>query len=227
MLTSLVRVLTAAVAAAAVLGGCGQARDDVAGSGSGGGGQGDCAALLVYAGHRYYGHGELRRDPVTTGRTGAGTLPGCDDGGGPSPDRRVRVAELAAVPMSRAVLVDGDLFARTDRPLPEAVRGWFRAPGCSTPLDFEVRGDWLGVRGAHRPRFDGDLRPPYRVAVHVTDGPEEYLGATIDLLATGATRPGLGPRDVRTSLQEGGGLVAEVRCADGRFLATALSSTPG
>ena len=129
--------------------------------------------------------------------------------------------------MARAVLVDGQLYVRADRPLPEVVRGWFRPPGCSTPLDFEVRGDWLGVRGPHQPRFDGDLRPPYRVAVHVTDGPEEYLGATIKVLATDATRPGLGPDDVKTSLWAGGGLVAEIRCANGRFVATALSSTPG
>jgi hypothetical protein len=26
---------------------------------------------------------------------------------------------------------------------------------------------------------DGDLRPPYRVGVHVTAGPHEYVGATI------------------------------------------------
>lgn len=226
MKTPFVRVLTATVAAVLVLGGCGQTRGHVAGGGSGGSGAGDCAALLEYGGHRYYGERELRRDPATTGRVETGTVPGCDDGGGAGPDRRVQVAELAEVPMARAVLVDGRLYVRYDRRLPEAVRGWFPAPGCSTPLDFEVRGDWLGVRGAHRPRFDGDLRPPYRVAVHVTAGPEEYLGATIRLLATGATHPGLGPDDVRSSLLAGGGLVAEVRCADGLFVATALSSTP-
>jgi len=223
------RVLAATVAATAVLGGCGQTREHVAGPGPGsgsGGGEGSCPALLEYAGHRYYGSGELRRDPATTGRVATGTVPGCDDGNGADPERRVEVAELAEVPMTRAVLVDGHLYVRSDRPLPEAVRGWFRPPGCSTPLDFEVRGDWLGVRGPHAPRFDGDLRPPYRVRVHVTAGPEEYRGATIAVLATGATRPGLGPRDVRTSLLEGGGLVAEVRCAGGRFVATALSSTP-
>ena len=221
MKTPFVRVLTATVAAAVVLGGCGQAREHVAGSGSDGGGNGSCAALLEYAGHRYYGHGELKRDPTTTGRVDTGTVPGCDDGNGAPPQRRVEVDELSEVPMARAVLVDGQLYVRADRPLPEAVRGWFRPPGCSTPLDFEVRGDWLGMQGVHEPRFDGDLRPPYRVEVHVTDGPEEYLGARIKVLVTDATRPGLGPDDVRTSLHQGGDLVAEVRCADGRFVATA------
>ena len=191
------------------------------------GGDAGCAALLEYDGHRYAAHGELKRDPDTTGRFESATALGCDDGNGEAPDRQVEATELADVPADRALLVEGTLYVRVDRPLPEAARAWFVAPACDREGAFEVRGDWLSVKGTHEPRFDGDLRPPYRVVVHVDDGPPELVGATIGIRATADTDPSLGPRDVKGSLWEGGGLVAQVRCDGGTFVATALTSTPG
>lgn len=219
------------VAAAALLGGCAQRGAgtppaDPAGEGAVAG-EAVCAALVEYDGHTYDGHDVLRREPATTGRVGTGTAPGCDDGGGSTGARTVEVAELAGLPMTRAVLVDGTLYVRSDRPFPESARAWFRSPACDASEPFRLRGDWLGVQGSHPPRFDGDLRPPYRVELHVTDGPLDYLGATVQVRATEDTRPGLGPEDVGASLGQGGGLVARVRCEEGPFLATALTSTPG
>ncbi|HLN76829.1 MAG TPA: hypothetical protein VK204_07250 [Nocardioidaceae bacterium] len=217
------RAAVIVLVAGALLGGCGQERED----GVGKTGDFSCAALLVYDGHRYTAHGELRRDPATTGRVGSGVAPGCDDGGGATRDRRVEVAELADLPKDRAVLVEGELYVRADQPFPEAARAWFVAPRCGTSREFELRGDWLSVQGPNRPRFDGDLRPPYRLGVHVTDGPDEYVGATIQIRATETTHPVLGPKDVKTSLWKGGGVIAQVRCEAGHFIASSLTSKGG
>jgi hypothetical protein len=219
--TVAVRTGLAALLAVAALGAC-QSRTSV---GVDAGVQ--CAAVLEYAGHSYIGHGELLRDPATTGRTGTGTVPSCDDGNGASAARDVEVAELVELPLDRGVLVEGTLYIREDLPFPKAARAWFVSPDCATSGDFELRGDWLGVMGPHRPRFDGDLRPPYRVRMHVDEGPAEYVGTTIRIHATEATDPALGPEDVKTSLWEGGGLVAQVRCQDSAFHAVSLASTPG
>ena len=106
--------------------------------------------------------------------------------------------------------------------LPPEARVWFRAPRCTTGGEFELAADWLGVTGPKEPRFDGDLRPPYQLRVHVTDGPTEYVGATLDVHADAATEPTLGPEDVRASLWQGGTVVARVACDAGRFRALAL-----
>lgn len=216
-----VRACLASLLAVAALGAC-ESSASVRGGGDPG-----CASVLRYAGHTYIGHGELLRDPATTGRTDVGTAPGCDDGNGASPERDVEVTELVELPMDRAVLVSGTLFIREDLPFPVAARAWFTSPDCATAGAFELRGDWLGVTGPQRPRFDGDLRPPYRVRLHVDEGPAKYIGTTIRIRATAATDPTLGPDDVKTSLWEGGGLVAQVRCDDGEFRAVSLASTPG
>jgi hypothetical protein len=77
--------------------------------------------------------------------------------------------------------------------------------------------DWLGVTGSHKPRFEGDIRLPYRLEVHAVDGPGRYVGATLHVHADRATDPALGPRDVKTSLWHGGQVAARVDCVDGRF----------
>ena len=218
-----VRVAVAVAAGPVLLGG-------LAGCAGGGGGEtgsASCAAILVYDGHTYLGHGGIRRDPEVTGRSLPAVLPGCNDTGGPSEaehDEHVRVEELADVAPGTAVLFDGSVYVRDGRDLPEATRGWFRAPRCGSAGTFEVTGDWLGVTGPRRPRFDGDLRPPYRLEVHVTSGPTRYVGATIMLRATRSTVPALTPSDVRTSLWRGGQVTASVRCTDRGFAALALDA---
>ena len=188
-------------------------------------GSASCAAVLVYDGHTYLGSGRVKRDPKVTGRSMRAVLPGCDDTGGQSVAHKnepVQVDELADVAPSTAVLFQGSLYVRTGHDLPEQTQRWFRAPRCSTTGTFEVTGDWLGVAGPKKPRFDGDIRLPYRLELHVTSGPTRYVGTTIMVQATKATDPALAPADVRSSLWKGGQVSASVRCADRHFEALAL-----
>jgi hypothetical protein len=141
-------------------------------------------------------------------------------------EQRVEVAELVGVPVQTAFLWNGTVFIREGRELPTATRVWFRAQRCTSAGEFGLTADWLGVTSANPPRFDGDLRPPYRLEVHVTDGPRKYVGATVRLHADAATDPGLGPRDVKRSLWKGGEVVAHVSCVDGRFHADSLRTPP-
>lgn len=190
-----------------------------------GAGEGSCAAVIVYRGVTYWGHGELKRDPATTGRHVTGVIPGCADSGGQEPPEReeaVQVAELVDVPLETAFRWSNSIFIRKGRELPAATRVWFSAPRCRTSTEFELVADWLGVTGPRRLRFDGDLRPPYHLQVHVTKGPDEYAGATITVNADAATYPTLGPEDVKTSLWEGGQVTAWVKCDAGRFQALSL-----
>ncbi|RYP85890.1 hypothetical protein EKO23_11330 [Nocardioides guangzhouensis] len=213
------------VAALLALAGCGSG----AGPGSGSGDAASCAALIRYDGHDYLGTGELRRTPATTGRTLRAAVPGCDDTGeqGPAPhDEAVRVEELAGIDPDVAVLWNGAVFVRRGRMLPPSTRVWFRAPWCTSPGQVELTGAWLGVTGPRKPRFDGDLRPPYRLALRVTDGPAAYVGATVTVHATADTDPALTRKDAEQALWDDGQLVATVRCAAGRFEATALRTVP-
>lgn len=201
-----------------VLAGCGHAPEvpeaDEGGSAS-------CAALIEYNGSTYQGAGPLSRTPETTGRTMSAVLPGCDDSGGAAGsnvvDEPVLVLELARVDASVAVLFQNGLYVRDGAQLPAEVRAWFRAPRCSTPETFDVTADWLGVTGPNKVRFDGDIRPPYRLEVRVVSGPEQYVGTTVMLDATAATEPRLGPDDVKQTLREGGQVAATLRCVDGGF----------
>lgn len=203
------------------------------GSGDGGDhgtGAASCAAVLVYDGHTYLGHGGVRRDPATTGRLVEGVLPSCDDTGGQQPvepDERVQVAELADVPLETAFLWQDVVYVRKGQALPAATEIWFRAQRCTSVGEFELTADWLGVTGPKHPRFDGDLRLPYRLEVHVTEGPQQYVGTTILVHADAATEPSLGPRDVKQSLWRGGQVIARVSCVDGSFQAHSLRTPRG
>lgn len=185
----------------------------------------DCAATLVHDGRTYLGSGDLRREPEVTGRSLPAVLPGCDDIGersGAEEDAPVRAEELVGVDSGTAVLVDGSLYVREGRDLPAHARRWFRAPLCRTPGTFELTGDWLGVTGSRRVRFDGDIRPPYRLEVRVTSGPARYVATTVQVRATATTDPALTPADVATSLWQDGQVTASVRCSDGHFEALGL-----
>jgi hypothetical protein len=182
---------------------------------------------VVYAGHTYSGYGDLLRQPATTGRTGTGTFPGCDDGNGAPVKEKVEVQELADIPLRRAILVNGQFYYRAGSSLPEAARPWFSAPHCNTGGDFELTGSWLGVTGGPEPAADGDIRLPYRLAVRVIDGPKEYVGATVHIRATRKTDPALGPHDVRRVLGNGGRLTAGVHCDGRTFIADGLAAADG
>jgi hypothetical protein len=217
-MSNFMRLAVAPVAGAIVLAGLSGCSSRDAGSAS-------CAAVLVYDGHTYAGTGEIKRDPEITGRSMPAVLPGCDDTGGQAEteqDEPVRVNELVDVAPSTAVLFQGSIYVRDGRDLPERTQRWFRAPRCATDRTFELAGDWLGVTGPTTLRFDGDIRPPYRLKVHVTSGPTRYVGTTITVRATEATDPDLTPADVKSSLWQGRQVNASVRCAARHFEALAL-----
>jgi hypothetical protein len=187
---------------------------------SGGTPAASCAAVIVHDGHTYWGTAPVKRDPDTTGRLVNGVRPACDDTSGQEtagPAEHVKVAELAGVPITTAFLWHTTVFVRRGSDLPAGTRPWFHAPRCRSAGDFNMTADWLGVTAPHKPRFDGDIRLPYRLELHVVDGPSPYVGATLQVHADRATDPALGPRDVTTSLWHGGQVAARVDCVDGRF----------
>ena len=197
----------------------------LSGCSGGDAGSASCAAAIIHDGHTYLGTARVMRDLEVTGRSMPAVLPGCDDSGGQSEaekDVSVRVNELADVASSTAVLFHGSIFIRDGRDLPQETQRWFRAPRCGTAGTFEVTGDWLDVTGPRKPRFDGDIRLPYRLEVHVTSGPTRYVGTTIMVHATKATDPALTPADVKASLWQGGQVSASIQCAGRHFEAIAL-----
>ncbi|MGZ8737144.1 MAG: hypothetical protein ACXWW7_08270 [Nocardioides sp.] len=188
-------------------------------------GDASCADLADYRGERYAGHGELRRMPQTAGPVGTATRVTCDDGNGESEATEMDVEELADVPLDRAFLSHGQLYVRQDLGFPEAARAWFEKTPCDEDGRFELTGQWLGVRSPNEARFDGDLRPPYRITAWVVEGPAAYVDTLVTVHATESTDPPLGPEDVKGSLWEGGDVTARVHCEDGRFVADGLSTT--
>jgi hypothetical protein len=194
---------------------------------AGGGVAASCAAAVQYDGSLYLGQGQLQRDPATTGRLLDGSVPACNDTGGASEEAEpAQLAELEDVPAETAVLFNGGVYVREGAEIPASAAPWFTAPECTSDGEFDLVGDWLGVQSPQEPRFDGDIRPPYRIEVHVTDGPDAYLGATIQVHADSDTDPTLGPDDVKESLWEGGQVMALTRCAGGRFEAVSLRVPP-
>lgn len=190
----------------------------------GSGGSADCADLVRYDGHLYHGHGELQRMPATTGPAGTATRLGCDDGNGASPEEDIEIVELADVPLGRGFLSHGQLYVRDDLDFPEAARVWFDPVLCGDAERFVLTGRWLGVESSRKVRFDGDIRPPYRLTAWVTEGPQAYVDTRVTVHADRHTDPQLGPDDVERSLWEGGDVTAEVHCDDGRFVADGLTT---
>jgi hypothetical protein len=198
-------------------------------SGCGGGttgtsGDPGCADLVDYDGHGYSGHGELQRTPEVAGPAGTATRRPCDDGNGAAAAEEIDVDELRDVPLDRAFLSDGQLYLREDLDVPEAARAWFARTTCDEAGAFELTGRWLGVTSRRKVRFDGDLRPPYRITAWVTEGPAPYVDTRVAVHATSETDPQLGPEDVKRSLWEGGHVTARVHCDGGRFVADGLST---
>ena len=214
------RPLTLALLLTLALAGC-------SGSPGGSSGAASCADLVRYDDHRYHGEGELQRMPATGGPAGTATRVTCDDGSGESEADEVDVTELRDVPLERAFLSHGQIYVRDGRDLPEAARVWFARTTCDETGPFELTGQWLGVASPRKVRFDGDIRPPYRITAWVTAGPPAYVDTRVTVHATGRTHPQLGPQDVKRSLWEGGDVTAHLHCAGGRFVADGLSTPVG
>lgn len=94
-------------------------------SGGGGGAAAQCAATVRFGGHLY--RGRHAPDPVPMGaRLGGGTVPGCNDGGGPEPGEVVHIRAVRGVDRGTAVAIEGQrhqVYVRgLHAPLPAALR---------------------------------------------------------------------------------------------------------
>lgn len=184
-----------------------------------------CGAVLRIDGATYIGVGGLRRYPAVTGEEVEAIQPGCNDMGGEAPpDETVSAQVLREIGTDTALLFNGDVYVREGREATEQLTYWRTAPPCVTAGTFELSGTWLGVQGPHRPEHDGDIKLPYRVSMHVDEGPEEYVGAQVTVHADTSTIPALGPDDVDSTLWTGGSMTAEVHCDGDRFAARALTA---
>jgi hypothetical protein len=75
-------------------------------SGGGGGAAAQCAAAVRFGGHLYWGRSVA--DPVPIGaRLGGGTVPGCNDGGGPEPSEAVHIRAIRGLDRGTAVAIEG------------------------------------------------------------------------------------------------------------------------
>lgn len=184
-----------------------------------------CAAVLRVDGKDYLGIGGLRRDPEVTGEEVEAVMPGCNDTGGEAPtDETVSAQVLSEVDTDTALFYEGAVYVREGTDAPEELTRWRTAPTCDTVGTFELSGTWLGVQGPHKPEQDGDIQLPYRITMHVDDGPEQYEKAEVVVHADTETSPALGPDDVKSTLWTGGTVTATVRCDGDRFEATALTA---
>ena len=184
-----------------------------------------CAAVLRVDGKDYLGIGGLRRDPEVTGEEVEATMPGCNDMGGEAPpDETVTAQVLSEVDRDTALFYEGAIYVREGSDAPEQLQYWRTAPKCTTDGAFELSGTWLGVQGPHKPESDGDIQLPYRVTMHVDEGPDEYERAQVVVHAGTSTSPALDADDVKSTLWTGGSVTAQVHCDGGQFEATALTA---
>lgn len=216
----------AALTALLLVSGCAGTGDE------GSSGAASCAAVIEYHGHTYWGHGELTRVPATTGRTESGVRPGCNDYGSngemaDEPDEQVPIEELADLPLREGFLANGSFYKRDRDQLPAVAAAWFEPVTCDADAPMTLSGRWIGVTSKHKPRFDGDLRPPYRLEMWVADGPGAYVDSRIFVRADEHTAPTLTTPDVKRALWDDGTVTAEVHCDGDLFVADALSSRSG
>ena len=192
---------------------------------TGGTGANACAAVVVLDGQSYSGHGDLMRIPATTGRTDVGRRPSCDDSGGQQPEDPavdVEVEEIKGIPISQAFLVGDSFYIRDGADLPELARPWFRPQTCDPDGPTGLTGRWLGVTTQIEPRFDGDLRPPYRIDFRIDETQPDhpaYAGWRVVIRVPGVADPALTPQDVEDALWDGAPLTVRVHCEGKRFVA--------
>jgi len=191
----------------------------------------DCAAEVLLDGQRYTGYGELLTTPPTTSRTAVGVRPGCDDTGGREVDdsERVTVHELKGIPMTTAILVNGQLYVANDAELTPEMRAWFRAPGCSHEGSVTLVGRWLGVTSDKPVRFDGDVRAPLRIELAVERSSPDipaYDGWRIHVSDDGSAVPALRPADVKAALWDDALLEVRVHCEGRAFMAEGFRVLP-
>ena len=183
-----------------------------------------CAAVLRVDGKDYLGTGGLRRDPPVTGEEIEAVLPGCNDTGGEAqPGETVSAQVLSEVDSDTALLFNGDVYVREGSEAPDLRTGARRPRATPTaPSSSRARGSGSRVRTSRSRTATSSF--PYRITMHVDEGPDEYERAQVVVHAGAETNPALGPDDVKSTLWTGGTVTAQVRCDGDKFAATALTA---
>lgn len=223
--------VTVVIAVAVVGLGTVVARNSGGGGGDGAGSSASCAALIVWHGQTYMGVGGLVIQPAHGRPLGLATIPPCQDTGDqtqPGGAQHVPVFALGRTSPHRAIVNGTSVYVRNATHLPRSVVALLRVPACTEPQQFPVVARWGGVETSHKPKFDGDLRPPYRLDLLVTDGPAPLHRAQITAAVDSSTTGLLTPADVRTVLWTYGTLHLTMSCAGKAYHVNAIGSrTPG
>jgi hypothetical protein len=188
-------------------------------------GSADCAFVVEWDGQTWVDHGAIDRVPVAGDVLGHGVVPGCDDmGQGPGPSEDVVVRSVRGVDASEAILVNGNVLLPDGvTALPEQLRAGRGPVRCDLGGTVRLTGRWVGVTSRRESRFDGDVRPPYRVEFRTTDPRVTDGWAEVGLRALGTTgsRP-LTPTEVKAMLWHEDEEVLTTHCEDGRFVVDSI-----
>jgi hypothetical protein len=215
------------VLAAAVVLVAGGAAYAVLRDGPPGGDEASCPYVVKFDGLTWSTIGS-EKSPVTEGTLGEGVVPRCDDGNGVSEERTVQVDRIQGVDPTRAVAVNGEILLPVDgEGLPPGLLDAQRAVRCTLDGKVELLGQWTGVVSRREARFDGDVRPPYRIDFEtsdprVTDG---YARVLIQAQGTTESRP-LKPQQVEALLGSDADDLLTAHCAGPRFVVDRLRAAP-
>jgi hypothetical protein len=188
-----------------------------------------CAAEIVFDGTTYAGYGDPLRTPRPGERLGTGTTPPCADGQRAG-NEEVDVRALPGVDPEVAVMAQGVVWIEgSASALPEELQELTAPVECTTEGESVVTGRLVSVEA---PMSEEDLRPepPYEATVEADGGASlplsEYSSLTLQVVVTSATEGGRDAELLDAALRNGDHLDISVRCAAGRFEATAWRLAP-
>jgi hypothetical protein len=198
-------------------------------TGNAGGAAGSCG-LVVHFGGRTYGGNGVQVQPRPGRPVGVGVIPGCNDGE-PAASLHVHLATIPGVPARIALQArewnDAVFVNWAQRPLPRTVTRLFHAPTCHpTDAPIELRGPWGGII---KPDGSTELTmiPPYNVNLLVRESSvARYARAFLTVRVPASLGRPLTEHDVHAYLLHRGWIRATVSCAEGHFVASALSAFP-
>ncbi|KRE62461.1 hypothetical protein [Nostocoides sp. Soil756] len=186
-------------------------------------GSASCAGVLRYQGAQYVQGGPLQSLPSGITDAGGGTLLGCDDGGGATPDEAVTVQALPDVAPARAVVIGGDYWLADGQPAPDALQRLLQPVPCTGDGTLDLRGTAASIDT----EVDAGVGPavPYTLGVTVDGGdvPGGFARTTIDVAVTAATRGGDDRALVVAALQDGARVRVTARCQGTGYEAVSLT----
>jgi hypothetical protein len=196
---------------------------------TGSGAAGSCAMVVKFRGQTYFGNG-VQVVPRPGKLLGVGIVPGCNDGEAVA-SSHIHLATIPGVPariaLQPAGLNDYVLVSRFHG-LPPAVTRLFHAPTCrSADAPINLRGPWGGIL---RPDGKTELTmiPPYNVNLLVRESSTpRYARAFLTVRVPASLGRPLDEHDIHVSLWKQGDISATVSCSGGRYVATAVSASPG